>query len=220
MRLLPLLIVLAGVVDSARAYAHPVRLDDDFDVFESRRFKKSRKPPPPPCKPTSNWRKFAKCQLKGLEIEIIKDQPKLKLIAYKTQYQNARYVSLYFLIGNTWQQSGFYSELNTTTELLGYRADGERYRIDVGYATPTWVTLDEVSSRPALLRRQFAYFCSPTLGCPSVMIACDVLVHGKAVSSFRGEPTWEGNALKVRGNASATNRYCTKPPNLIDVSDG
>ena len=218
MRWLPLLLVLVW----ASAAAHPVRLDDDiFDRdVRFRKGKRPYKPYPPPCKPTSSWRKYTKCQLKGLELEMLQDQPTMKLVVYKTPYNpNSKVVALHFLSGNAWVQSGFYTELNTTTELLGYRKAGERYRLDVGYATPTWVTLDEVSTRPATLRRQFTYFCTATGGCPSVMTACDVIVHGKAVSSFRGEPVWEGNMLKVRGNASATNRYCTKPPNLIDVSD-
>jgi len=216
MRWLPLVIVLVW----SSAAARPVRIDDEF-FRDDVRFRKGRKPKPypPPCKQTTSWRKYTKCQLKGLDIEVIQDQPTLKLIAYKTNYSTSKVIALHFLSDKAWVQSGFYTEVNATTELLGYRKAGERYRLDVGYATPTWVTLDEVSTRPALLRRQFTYFCSPTAGCLSVMTACDVIVHGKAVSSFRGEPVWEGNNLKVRGNASATNRYCTKPPNLIDVSD-
>jgi hypothetical protein len=43
-----------------------------------------------------------------------------------------------------------------------------------------------------------------------------VLVRGKAVSTFRGVPSWTGSKIEIRGDGRGTNRYCTKPPNLIE----
>lgn len=112
-----------------------------------------------------------------------------------------------------------HGETNATSELLGFRVLApDTYRIDLGEANPTWVTLDEVSARPALVKRQYTYVCA-SAGCRAVMTSCDVLVRGKAVATFRGEPVWNGSTLPLRGDARNTNRYCTRPPQLIDVSE-
>ena len=220
MRVLVALLVLA----SFRADARPVGRDDDR--LRQRdwqdRYKKLKLPKP--CKQTSSWTRYAKCQLKyAKNIEVLHQRDGVKLIAWAQPgvgFETRRQLELHFRNSSGWFNSGFYSETNPTTELLGFSTfNSDRYRIDMGYVSTTWVALDEGSSRPAQLRRQFAYICSATSGCQSVQVRCDVLVHGKAVATFRGEPVWEGNAIKIRGDASNTNRYCPKPSNWIPPAE-
>jgi hypothetical protein len=201
MRWLPLLIVLA----SLRADARPARLDHDF-------YK-----PEPPCPRIASWTKFARCKLKNTKFELVHDLPAAKLVSYEINYaRGTRRLELYLLANGAWLKSSFYAEvILANSELLGFQAlTGNAYRIDVGYATSTSVTLDQVTTRPALLRRQYTYVCNATSNCRTVQTACDVLVHGKAVASFRFEPSWNGSELKLTGIAQNTNRYCPAPPGL------
>jgi hypothetical protein len=200
MRWLPLLIVLA----SLRADARPARLDDDY-------YK-----PEPVCR-GATWQKFARCQFKKMKFELVHDLPAAKLVSYDVTYaRGSKRLELFLLAGGTWVKSSFYAETNASSELLSFQAvTGEAYRLDVGFASSTWVTLDEVSTRPALLRRSYTYVCSAAKACRTVQTSCDVLVHGKAVASFRGVPQWNGNELRVSGIAQNTNRYCAPPPNLL-----
>jgi len=205
MRVLAALIVFA----SLRADAHPVR---DFDDYYK---------PPPTCPRTGSWAKLARCQFKEVnELRVLQDLPAAKLVSYvpKGYAAGTKRLELYVLSKGSWTKTGFYAETNPQSELLGFESvNAETYRLDMGYAAATWVTLDEVNTRPALLRRRFTYYCSVTNGCRSVLSSCDVLVHGKAVAMFKGTVKWtRGNDFEIRGDASATNRYCTKPPNLIE----
>ena len=200
MRWLPLLIVLA----SLRADARPARLDDDY-------YK-----PAPVCR-QANWQKFARCQFKNMKLAVIHDLPAAKLVGYESNYaRGSQRLELYLLSSGSWVKSSFYAETNQNSELLGFQSvTGEAYRLDVGFAQSTWVTLDEVGTRPAILRRSYTYVCSIAKACRTVQTSCDVPVHGKAVASFRGVPKWDGNELRVSGVAQNTNRYCPAPPNLV-----
>jgi hypothetical protein len=201
MRWLLPLIVLA----SFRADAHPARFDDDY-------YK-----PPPVCKPSASWPKYARCQFKKLKVDLLQDLPTVKLVTYELDYaRGSKRLELYFLVGKSWTKSSLYAETNASNELIGFQAlGGDAYRIDLGFAQQTWVTLDEVGSRPAILRRSYAYVCTPTSGCRAVQLSCDVLVHGKALASFRGVAKWDGRELRVKGATQNTNRYCAAPPNLV-----
>jgi hypothetical protein len=200
MRWLPVLIVLV----SLRADARPARLDDDY-------YK-----PQPTCPRVANWTKYARCQFKTLKLELLHDLPAAKLVSYETNYaRGSRRLELYLLSRGVWIKTGFYGETNASSELLGFqRMSGDAYRIDIGFASASWVSLDEVSTRPAMLRRAFTYVCTAA-SCRTVQTSCDVLVHGKAVASFRGVPKWDGNELRVSGVAQNTNRYCMPAPNLV-----
>ena len=218
MRWLAVLLVVAALPADAR----PVRdLDRDFR-FEKLGLKhKLKYKQPPPCPATTRWSKFERCQLKHIKVlERLHDAPTVKLVAYTYPGYPAGHkrIELYLLHDKTWVNSGFYAESNPTSELLRFApVNGDTFRVDMGYANQTWVTLDEVSSRPAMLRRQYSYFCSVQHGCRTVMTACDVLVHGKAVSTFRAVPKLKGAAVELYGDGRGTNRYCVKPANLIEA---
>lgn len=198
MRWLPLLIVLA----CPRAEARPARLGEYYQ-------------PPPGCGATPSWPKFARCQFAKTKFELVHDLPTAKLVSSDSYARGNKQLALYLLVNGKWTKSGFYAETNATNELLGFQALGKNaFRIDLGFASSTWVTLDEVSARPAILRRLLVYVCSPN-GCRTVQTSCDVLVHGKAVASFRGVAKWDGRELRVAGVAQNTNRYCAVPQNLV-----
>ncbi len=205
MRALPLLIVLAGL----RADAHPVRDDNPFR-------------PQPACRRDTSWKKFSSCQLRRTKFELLQDLPKAKLVAVDLQSVSrvGKRLELYLLRADGWVKAQFHAETNSTTELLEFiELPFDVYRLDVGFTSQTWVSLDEVSSRPAIIKRRMTYVCSPTGICRNVTAGCEVIVHGKAVALFRGVPQWDGSNLALRGDARNTNRYCVKPPQLIDASD-
>lgn len=207
MRWLPLVIVLA----SLHADAKPRRVDRD-DGYK----------PVHVCRREASWKKFAACQLRGARFEMLQDLPEVKLLAVALPGHSRRgnRLELYVLSAGAWAKLAFYAETNATSELLGFHElTNDAYRLDVGSANHTWVSLDQLSSRPAILKRQLTYVCSLGGGCRSVVTGCEVIVHGKAVALFRGEAQWDGNGLKVRGDARNTNRYCVKPPHMIDTSE-
>lgn len=207
---------LALVVAPRTGDTHPIRIDRD-----SRLRPPPRRPPRPPCPRTRVWSTFARCVYKGQKHRVIAGAPGAKLVAIDAGYgSEARRLELYLLAKDTWVRSNFYAETSSVTELLGFSPQaGASYRIDLGYTTATWVTLDEVSTQPALIRRLYTYVCSTNGTCGSAIIGCDVLVRGRAVATFRGEPRWDGHVLQIRGDGRNTNRYCARPPNLVDTSE-
>jgi hypothetical protein len=150
-----------------------------------------------------------------MKFELVEDLPAAKLVAYEASYaRGSKRIELYLLTSGGWIKSGFYAEMNASSELLRFQpVTSDAYQIDVGFASPTWVTLDEVSTRPAMLRRAYTYVCTAN-DCHTVQTSCDVLVHGKAVASFRGVAKWNGSELRLSGIAQNTNRYCGAPANL------
>ncbi|HEY5925469.1 MAG TPA: hypothetical protein VIV11_27480 [Kofleriaceae bacterium] len=227
MRWLAILLVLVSVPADARPVSRPDWEGVKKDALKrrDRLYRDGYYKLPKPCKQTSSWDKYAKCQLKHAKnIEVLHQRDNVKLIAWRQDGvqpdMQRRQLELHFRNSAGWFRAGFHAETNATTELLGFSTfSSDRYRIDMGYASTTWVTLDEVNSRPARLRRQFTYLCSATAGCATVQVGCEVLVRGKAVASFRGVPVWDNNAIKIRGDATNTNRYCPKPPNWIAPVD-
>jgi hypothetical protein len=209
MRWLAALIVLASLDASARP-----RRDDDF-YYDRELYK-----PPKPCKRTANWTKHARCQFKTLDnVTMLHDLPGAKLVAYDAGADGRRRLELYLMSSGAWVKSGFYAETNPSAELLDFAAlPDDTYRIDMGYANATHVTLDEVGSRPAMLRRQYTHFCSITHGCRTAHTSCDVLVHGRTVATFRGTAMSNGGTVQILGDSRATNRYCVKPAGLVETS--
>jgi hypothetical protein len=205
MRWLPPAIVLAAHVADARPIRH---FDGDDDFYLEKR------KPTPVCKPTADWKKFARCNFnREWKIEMLHDLPGAKLIAieYAPNSHGRKQLAIY-LLAKTWIKAAFYLERNPQLEVLGFAPLADAYRLDLGSATSTWVSLDETTPQPAMLRRTFTYVCDRTGYCRSVTSSCDVLVRGKAVATFRGEVRWNGKELKLRGDGRSTNRYCPLPP--------
>lgn len=201
---------LALVLAPRTGDTHPVRIDREL-----------RRPLQPPCPRTRSWTTFSRCIFKGQQHRVIAGASGAKLVSLDAgDSPEVRRLELYLLAKDTWVRSNFYVETSTTAELIGFSPlPDASYRIDMGYTTATWVTLDEVGAQPALIRRLYTYVCSADRGCGSAMIGCDVLVRGRAVATFRGEPRWDGNVLQIRGDGRNTNRYCTRPGNLVDTSE-
>lgn len=207
MRWLATLSVLATVMAFELAHARPARFDDDTE------YKRTAA-----CPRTAVWNKFARCQLKTVKYEVVHDLPAAKLIRYDLSYaRGSKRLELYILANQAWSKSSLYAETNASTELLGFASvSSGAYRVDIGVAQQTWVSLDMFGSRPGMIRRTFTHVCTPSNGCRSVQTSCDLLVRGKALATFRGEAKWDGSTLRVSGVAQNTNRYCAAPPNLIE----
>lgn len=203
----PLLVVLAFALASGRAEARPRNDFVDEERVSARR-----------CPATSSWRAFAGCQLEKLKFELVTDLPAAKLIAFDPGYSRpTKRLALYLLGDKGWVATALSVDLGETSEMLSSSPlqDGA-HRIDIGHAVPIWVTLDETSQRPALLRRRITHVCNVNIGCPQVQTSCELLVHGKVIASYRGTPRWDGRTLKVRGDLRNTNRHCTLPAHLLD----
>ncbi len=200
------LVLAPALAGTHTAGAHPRRPDADQPIV-----------PRQPCLSTPDWKKFASCQFGSHQIEVLHESATSKLVTYAIDpARGSKRLELYVLQNGNWLKLGLYAETNASTELVAFKPlAGNAYRLDMGFASSTWVTLDEVGSRPAVIRRGYSYVCGATIGCPSVVSSCDLLVHGKSVASFRGAVTWDGRSLRVNGIAQNTNRYCPAPPGLV-----
>jgi hypothetical protein len=175
------------------------------------------------CTRSPTWDKLVRCQIGARKHEIVKDMPDAKLVSFDTSRPDrpSQQLALYAFSGGTWSHVGFHVELNATNELLDVqRIAPATVKVVLGYSTPSWITVDEVTNRPALLRRTFTYVCQPTRLCLQTLTSCEVLVHGKTIASFRGEAIWNGLSLRLRADTRNTNRYCTPPHNLVDEPAG
>src|SRR6185312_6688778 len=60
-----------------------------------------------------------------------------------------------------------------------------------------------------IVQRHEQLYCTGTgYRCSGVVIACDVLVAGKALETFRGTVSWKNNALHVAGDRSRAHNEC------------
>lgn len=83
------------------------------------------------------------------------------------------------------------------------------YHFELGASERTEVSLDDITSTPAVLVRREQIYCGGTgYRCSVVMTACDVLVGGKAIATFRGTVSWKNDMLHVAGDRTQARGEC------------
>lgn len=82
----------------------------------------------------------------------------------------------------------------------------EAYRIDLGSS--------EHDEDRIIQRHEQRYCTGAGYRCSSVMIACDMLVGGKAIATFRGTVTWQDDHLHVAGDRTRAGDECEQPADV------
>jgi len=97
-------------------------------------------------------------------------------------------------------------------ELFGFDAPKlgthTAYHFELGMSDHIDISLDGITSSPAVYVRREQVYCGEGWRCSVVMTSCDVLVAGKAVSTFRGTIEWKDNQLHVAGDRSHAGSEC------------
>lgn len=200
------LAALVLALASGVAHARPVPSD-----AKSKTVMKAR------CPATTSWRAFTRCQLGKRKFDLVADLPTAKLISLPLQgARSFRLLALYLLAEQGWVSTSFSADIDDRSEVLAVTPlpDGA-HRVDIGTSSPLWVTLDGITQRPAVLRRRMVHVCKVNGGCSRAQASCEVLVHGKAIESYRTMPIWDGQTLRLRGDVENTNRYCTPPRGMM-----
>jgi hypothetical protein len=101
-------------------------------------------------------------------------------------------------------------------ELIGFDAQKlgthTAYHLELGVVDHTEVSLDSVTTTPAIYTRREQVYCGGSgFYCSNVVTACDVLVGGKAIASFRGTVAWKADALHIAGDRSHVGDMCDQP---------
>jgi hypothetical protein len=83
------------------------------------------------------------------------------------------------------------------------------YKLDIGQIMRTTISLDGVTSMPAIVATKRVLFCSgSSYGCPDATTQCDVIVHGKTLWTFRGTITFEPGVARVVGDRTKGGAVC------------
>lgn len=85
------------------------------------------------------------------------------------------------------------------------------YHFELGISDRTEISLDDITTSPAVLVRREQVYCGDTgYRCSIVMTACDVLVGGKAIATFRGTVTWKNDMLHIAGDRAQARGECAQ----------
>lgn len=192
-------IVLALV---AQAGAMPVDLDE----------MPARRPHMFTCPPNTDWNKLQRCMQSKDKVVILRDLPSAKLVRRFGKATASPTISLYMRVDGTWNVTTFsWSALDgNEVTALTMLSDGA-LQLEATATMPTSVILDGVVPLPALLRRKYTTICTARAECNSVQTSCDMWIHGKAYWWFRGKAMWDGQLLRVDGDATNAGSYCEVP---------
>jgi hypothetical protein len=165
------------------------------------------------CGRHQSWDAFTRCAFPKRRVEVAQDFGNGKLVRFPDHLrQDIATLGLYVRRDGVWSQTGFHATINASTELLGAQAVApDTYRVDMGFVSRMAVTIDQISTRAAIIRRRFSYVCPPARSCQQVVSHCELLVNGKMIAGYRGDVVWNGSAFVLRADVRAQNRYCPPP---------
>ncbi|HEY5925468.1 MAG TPA: hypothetical protein VIV11_27475 [Kofleriaceae bacterium] len=164
------------------------------------------------CPGSAEWDKVATCIRRQSPFKLARDEVGVKLVQIA---EGSRFAGLYiYTLDKQWKLQGE-MRLYQAHDLLQFErvTMGKRtgFRLDVGTAMPSAISVDGETSMPAVFRYKLTSLCFVNSYCMQMNTACDVLVRGKAMYSFRGEVVHEGGKIKVVGDRSNTGAYCQQP---------
>lgn len=84
------------------------------------------------------------------------------------------------------------------------------YRLDIGIATEMPMSFDEETAVPAVLRQQLTLLCFDGADCLEIITSCDLLLRGRAYSSFRGALQYADGQLRVVGDRRNAGTMCAQ----------
>ena len=168
------------------------------------------------CPRAASWEGVDKCLRKHGTPTILRTIPNARLVQLQQKSGETSYdggVYLYIQRGNEWKLAGLYSNRGGEYELLGFETlkvgAHVGYRVDVGQVFRTVVQPDGFTNLPAVFITHEAMLCGgDTWRCTEVVTACDVLVRGGALWSFRGNVQIADNQIKITGDRTHVGPFC------------
>jgi len=165
------------------------------------------------CRGDLAWSDVMKCTGTYGDAKLAKTLPHARVVhlaGHEGDKPSAPGVYLFVEAKGTWQLGGMYegevSVLGLERVTLGSHT---AYRIDIAASDHTQVSLDDVTTTPALyVRREQLYCAGVGYHCTTVMTSCDVLVGGKAVATFRGTVTSKDTTLHIAGDRTHAGSEC------------
>ena len=196
MRAFALLLLLAGVAHGEFVISEPV-------VASS-------------CPAGKTWPDVVQCLGTFGKVRILESSPTVRLVRVITNDPNPvdRGIYLYLLDGPLmWKLGGMFEGEVEVVELAPITiAKLSGYRMTLARSFVTTVQVDE-GVIAATEQQQFYLYCSGIgYRCVEAMTACDVLVRGKAIQTFRGavKIDEDGSQFTIEGDRSKA-RACAPP---------
>jgi hypothetical protein len=232
--------IVASVVATSAARAHPVRDIDDLEPFDIKRDKinrgKGRMRMPPPqtpeqlCERNTSWPKLVKCLGKGGNtVKTLFDVGKGRVVSVtgNPSYGSAS-VYVYTQRNNRWERMNAYFASNPSTEILSFeRLKHENgYRLEQGSIMKSSAFTGErfpgaeQTRVQVTLRRKTTAICLDNGYCQQLVTSCDALVDGKTRWSFRGTLRIDHGQVRMSGDRAYAGQVCAPAPSQIsDLGD-
>lgn len=164
------------------------------------------------CPGNDSWDSIAQCIRRQAPFTLVHDGAGAKIVSIS---EMGRFSGVYvYTHAKKWALRGelrLYHErdvLGFTRVELGQHTG---YRVDIGVATAMPMSFDGEMSVPTVLRQQHTLLClDDRADCLQIVTACDLLVHGKAYSSFRGSLQYTDRQLKVVGDRRNAGMMCVQ----------
>jgi hypothetical protein len=166
------------------------------------------------CPRAASWERIEKCLTRLGKATVLRTLPHARVVELTTGPNGAgggHY--LYVERDHQWRLGGLHENNESSTELLAADevtvSHHHGFRLEIGEIRRTFVSLDEVSAVPGILTMIEVLYCSgDQWRCTPVVRACDMLVRGAAVWSFRGKITTGDNQVEVVGDRSRLSPSC------------
>ena len=168
------------------------------------------------CPSGRSWGAITACLGQQGTITIERSLPKAKLVHVIQEGRDGvpddAGVYLYVQMGDgSWQVGGMFDGNPFTVMDLAPLtiANHAGYQLEIGQIYRSSISLDGVTSLPAIIATKRVLFCSgSTYGCPDATTQCDVIVHGKTLWTFRGKITFEPGMARIVGDRSKGGQVC------------
>jgi hypothetical protein len=159
------------------------------------------------CPTATSWSALLDCfKVHGLVGTIIGtlDDAKLVSVTIADTSHDREGVAVYVRGGETWHLGGLVEAGESPDfSLLRFEHAGRGYRIDYAATISSLISLDGVTSVPALYREITATLCNGgSFRCLQVIPHCEQIVHGQTVTVFDGTLTVHDNRLSLKGVGS------------------
>ena len=170
------------------------------------------------CPQGKTWDAVKQCLDKQGRPAIVRTVDGAKLVRLD-QLENGAWVDggvyLYVEIKKQWKIAGSFFGRGTDYDLQKLEAltigKHTGFRFEIAQASPLYIQLDGLTTQRATRRVYQTMFCSPNSQyCTQAMRTCEVLVHGGAYWTFRGDLKINGNEVSVTGDRKYAGPFCAQ----------